>query len=239
MDFSTLVLRLVLGTGVGKVLNVVFASLFAGGEKIEGWPRSRWLANIFVQGGIMNFCWWRAFTESSAHYNGFATWADKAQWFFASETELAMKGLKWESWYMVVLFTAQSRDMLPFPSNGSKSLFWHHVGVMLTSFFAFYLSGAFNIFAFTSWLLELGSMWFNLHAVYPKSSFLNMMYQSMMLLSNIAGFVLGSWFVLNDTGRPQMWARVVYGAITIAVVIGRQHHALRDAGWVRSHAKPA
>ena len=127
--------------------------------------------------------------------------------------------------------------MLPPPKTATTTFIAHHWAVMICSFLAFYLTGAFNIFAFTSFVLEFGSMWFNLHNLFPTSVALDLMYHVMMLGSNVFGLIGGSWFVLNSSAGPQLWARAVYGIITIGVVIGRQHHALRDYRASRGKAK--
>ena len=95
------------------------------------------------------------------------------------------------------------------------------------------------MFAFTSFVLEWGSMWYNLHNLYPTSGVLDLMYHVMMASSNAFGLVGGAWFVLNRSDGPQLWARGVYGVITVGVVIGRQHHALRDYRAARAKGAKA
>merc|ERR1711924_109413 len=139
-----------------------------------------------------------------------ATWADVREWFLMGADDLAARDCKWEAIYLVVLFAAQARDMLPPPKTAKSSFILHHWAVMITSFAAFSLTGAFNVFAFFSFVLEWDSMWFNIHNLYPTSAALDVVYHITMAGSNILGLAGGSWFVYNGTGRPQIWARCVY-----------------------------
>ena len=44
-------------------------------------------------------------------YGGLKTWSSLRAWFLADAHECAAKGLTFEAWYLVILFSAQSRDM--------------------------------------------------------------------------------------------------------------------------------
>ena len=141
------------GTVVGKLLNVVFAALFADGagaesphrpRVIEGFPRYRWLLSVFGQAVAMQGCWALAFADARRAYDGLGTLAAARAWCLASADELAARGCRWEGLYLVVLFAAQARDMLPPPKTAPTTFIAHHAAVMTTAFLAFYLTGAFR-----------------------------------------------------------------------------------------------
>ena len=139
------------GTVVGKLLNVVFAALFLWRPDhpdrpavIEGFPRYRWLLSVFGQAVAMQGCWALAFADARRAYDGLGTLGAVRAWCLASADELAARGCRWEGVYLVVLFAAQARDMLPPPKTAPTTFIAHHAAVMTTAFLAFYLTGAFR-----------------------------------------------------------------------------------------------
>ena len=242
---AALLLRFAIASVVGKTLNFVFAKLFPGGgppnahrpDTIEGYPRHCWLLSVFGQAVCMPGCWALAYFHSGAKFDG---WDRVHTWCLLGAAELEASGCVWEGAYLVVLFAAQAKDMLPPPKTATTSLILHHWAIMIISFLAFFLTGAFNVFAFGSFVLELGTLWYNLHNLYPTSAALNVAYHVAMLASNIFGLVSSTWFIINrsDSSKgPQLWACAVYGVVAIGVIIGRQHHALRDYRASQGKAK--
>ena len=156
-----------------------------------------------------------------------------------------------------MLFAAQARDMLPPPKTAPTTFIAHHAAVMTTVFLAFYLTGAFRralrgrsgrsagsprprprprprrpnrrrvqrvrVHELRARVgLDVGS---RLHSL-PDVRGARRAYHAMMAGSSAFGLVGGAWFVFNRSAARSS-ARGVYGVITVGVVIGRQHHALR------------
>ena len=138
------------GTVVGKLLNVVFAALFLWRPDhpdrpavIEGFPRYRWLLSVFGQAVAMQGCWALAFADARRAYDGLGTLGAVRAYCPRARTS-SRPGCRWEGLYLVVLFAAQARDMLPPPKTAPTTFIAHHAAVMTTAFLAFYLTGAFR-----------------------------------------------------------------------------------------------
>jgi len=135
-----------------------------------------------------------------------------------------------ERWYVYALFASQTRDMCPMPAKASTTMRVHHWVVVVACLLSLCAPVGFGLFVAGTFVLELGSMTFNLRKLYPRSRAVCLLYQMSMLSSNVVA-IAGGVLMMSLTGNP-LWMKTLYFAADVGVCIGRQEHALKDAGLI-------
>ena len=204
---------LTVATGCGLVANLVAQKLVPSKQVIAGFPRWRWVLSSFTQ--AVAFPTILAISWHSSSAVSFSQWAE------SPAHELSVS----DRIYVLALFASQSRDMFPMPRGASTLMWLHHWIVMIASAAAFFLPVGFGLFVSVTFVLELGSMTFNLHSLYPKSSGIASLYQICMLTSNVAAIV-GSIYAVQNLALPEV---LLYPFViaNLGVCVGRQRHALK------------
>jgi len=212
---------LVSATAVGLALNRLL-EIWLGNleEELDGFPRSRWLLSVAIQALIFPVLVW--LSVCAARGAGL----DVSHWLTAGACKLPSMS----RWYVFALFGSQSRDMCPMPANTSFLMKVHHYVVTLACLLSLLAPKGFGLFIAGTFILELGSMFYNLRVLYPGRRLIEVVYQVTMPASNIAALAGGLLF-LNMQEVP-LWMRVLYFAADVGVCIGRQRHALKDAGLI-------
>jgi len=223
----TLALHLAIATVVGLCANRVAAALVQSVQIISGFPRWRWVLSMATQGVVFPAMMTMAWQEGHAKGLGLEAWAVR------SAAQLG----QWERVYVLALFASQSRDMFPMPAAADFMMRLHHWVVMVACVSAFFTPAGFGLFIAGTFVLELGSMTFNLRTLYPDSAAAVPVYHVCMLASNVAALYGGYYMVTQIDAIPAP----IKGAFALAdlgVCLGRQRHALKDAGLIGSgHAK--
>mmetsp|Transcript_122093 Transcript_122093/g.352921 ORF Transcript_122093/g.352921 Transcript_122093/m.352921 type:complete len:169 (+) Transcript_122093:120-626(+) len=124
--------------------------------------------------------------------------------------------------------------MFPMPAGASITMKVHHWVVVIACVLAILSPSGFGLFVMGSFALELGSLTFNLRTLYPRYPAISILYQVCMLLSNIAGFLVGVQML--QISNIQLWMKLLFFVADVGVCIGRQMHALKDAGCIRKHS---
>lgn len=210
------------GTCFYLVLNKLFEIMIphVKGTEIDGFPRWRWWLASFGEAVILNLCMLQAYRESVSRGWSFS------QWLYSDASDLGKAGCVSHILYMTALYASQARDMLPPPKDCPTKLIVHHYAVMICVTLYFYVGGgAGNIFLFYSWLMEQGSMFYNMFNLHQTSTFWFIVYQISMVLSNVLS-LYGAYDLYNT--ETQMWSKITYCFTTVGVSIGRQLHAYNE-----------
>jgi len=218
MLHSQVAFGLLAASAAGRVLNRVANFVVSSEEEIDGFPRWRWVLSAFTQvvifPGILLLA--LLFPETA--------WIDASQWLAQPASAAGV----YARWYVYALFASQTRDMFPMPPESSMTMKVHHWVVVVACVLALYAPSGFGLFVAGTFALELGSMTFNLRKLYSTSSAVAALYQTTMFCSNVAA-LLGGLFMLRMKDIP-IWMKALYFAADVGVCIGRQLHALKDAG---------
>jgi len=150
-----------------------------------------------------------------------------AQWLAAPASVLT----GYERWYVYALFASQSRDM-PMPPESAVLMRVHHWLVVIACVLTLLAPQGFGLFVAGTFILECGSMTYNLRELYPESKAMQWLYYLAMPISNILA-ICGGIYMLGMPGLP-VWMKVLYFLADIGVCLGRQRHALKDAGLISS-----
>ncbi|CAK9083347.1 Hypothetical protein (Fragment) [Durusdinium trenchii] len=193
-------------------------------QELDGFPRSRWILSAAIQAFIFPVLVWLSLLVASG--SGIMC----GRWLTASAAELPNKSL----WYVFALFGSQSRDMCPMPAATSFLMKVHHWVVTIACMLALFAPKGFGLFIAGTFVLELGSLFYNLRTLSPGNKFINTLYQTFMPLSNIAALAGG--VLLLQMREVPLWMRVLYFTADVGVCIGRQRHALKDAGLLSKKA---
>eukprot|EP00930_Biecheleria_cincta_P038034 TRINITY_DN26131_c0_g1_i2.p1 TRINITY_DN26131_c0_g1~~TRINITY_DN26131_c0_g1_i2.p1 ORF type:complete len:315 (+),score=54.96 TRINITY_DN26131_c0_g1_i2:257-1201(+) len=153
------------------------------------------------------------------------------EWLVAPAHAMPGVGL----WYVYALFASQTRDMCPMPADTSTLMKVHHWVVVVACLLSLVAPQGFGLFVGGTFVLELGSLLFNLRVLYPGSRVISVLYQVVMLASNMTAMAGG--VLLLGLKQIPAWMRALYFAADVGVCIGRQRHALKDAGLIGSRAK--
>mmetsp|Transcript_79511 Transcript_79511/g.170399 ORF Transcript_79511/g.170399 Transcript_79511/m.170399 type:complete len:333 (-) Transcript_79511:69-1067(-) len=226
MEVASIIAGLALAHALALLANRIAGRLVRSGEMLDGFPRWRWVLSAFTQAVIMPALVLLAWHNSSVSLG-------LGQWLAASARDLP----GFERWYVYALFASNSRDMFPMPAEANFLLKVHHWIVVSACVLALFAPQGFGLFVGGTFLLELGSMTFNLRCLYPQSMAINVAYQICMPVSNVAA-VAGGVAMLGMTGIP-VWMKALYFVVDVGVCIGRQRHAFKDAGLFggRSHGR--
>lgn len=223
--FSGLVVATVAGLIVNQLLHSCLAK--SDEQELDGFPRSRWILSAGIQALVFPVFVWLSITAASTSGILFS------QWLTASAPELPTKSL----WYVFSLFGSQSRDMCPMPAATSFLMKVHHWVVTIACVLALFAPKGFGLFIAGTFVLELGSLFYNLRVLYPGNKLINVMYQTFMPLSNLAALAGG--VLLLSMKEVPLWMRVLYFTADVGVCLGRQRHALKDAGLLGKKASHA
>jgi len=217
---------LAVATVCGLAANRATEPLVASKEKIGGFPRWRWVLSVITQGfvfpALIALCVFSRFSSISL-----------ADWLAAPASKL--QGFEW--WYVYALFASMSRDMFPMPAESSMLMKVHHWLVVFACVFVLLAPKGFGLFVAGTFILECGSMTYNLRELYPNSIAMQWVYQLSMPVSNIVA-VAGGLYMLRMPGLP-LWMKVLYFTADIGVCLGRQRHAIKDAQASGLLGKPA
>lgn len=221
MDLGALV-GLVTASVLGRVANRTFRFIFRSDQVLDGFPRWRWFLSFFTQAAIFPMFILLSWLHSAQSYG-------LDEWLMASAAKLS--GV--ERWYVYALFASQTRDMFPMPAKASFMMKLHHWVVVIACILSLCAPQGFGLFVLGTFVLELGSMTFNLRVLYPGSTAVAWTYQTCMLASNVAALAGGALMVCMP-GIP-VWMKMLYFAADVGVCLGRQRHALKDAGLLGRH----
>lgn len=209
-------------TLLGLMANQIVKRLVKSDQMLDGFQRRRWVLSVFTQAIIFPTILLLAWCYPSKLCSLDA-------WFRLPASQLA----GFERWYVYALFASQSRDMIPrMPAATSTTMKVHHWVVVIACLLALNAHAGFGIFVAGTFALECGSMTFNMRVLYPESRAVECLYQACMLLSNVVAVALG--FVMLRVENIDLWMRVLFFAADVGVCIGRQHHALKDCGLLKS-----
>ncbi|CAE7323935.1 unnamed protein product [Symbiodinium natans] len=126
-------------------------------EELEGFPRSRWLLSVAIQALVFPVCVWLSIWAAKA-----SGW-DMGRWLASAAHELPNAS----RWYVFALFGSQSRDMCPMPAEASFLMKVHHYVVTVACLLSLLAPKGFGLFIAGTFVLELGSMFYNLRVLYP------------------------------------------------------------------------
>mmetsp|Transcript_53273 Transcript_53273/g.95604 ORF Transcript_53273/g.95604 Transcript_53273/m.95604 type:complete len:320 (+) Transcript_53273:92-1051(+) len=210
----------VLGLGANRLLEAVGHGQEE--ELLDGFPRSRWHLSVAFQALIFPTLCLASVLASRAHGLSFA------QYLKAPSIALPLRA----RWYVYSLFGSQARDMCPMPAATSMLMKVHHWVVVCACALALMAPKGFGLFTASTFVLECGSMMYNLRVLYPGSSVINVLYQVVMLISNSVA-ILGGVYFLKISDVP-LWFRLLFFIADFGVCLGRQRHALKDAGFIGS-----
>eukprot|EP00747_Dinoflagellata_sp_TGD_P217231 gnl/TRDRNA2_/TRDRNA2_89665_c0_seq1.p1 gnl/TRDRNA2_/TRDRNA2_89665_c0~~gnl/TRDRNA2_/TRDRNA2_89665_c0_seq1.p1 ORF type:complete len:250 (-),score=36.94 gnl/TRDRNA2_/TRDRNA2_89665_c0_seq1:123-761(-) len=206
-------------------MNRVAAALVPSKQKMAGFPRWRWFLAMVTQATLFQalvFMMWRQAMSS-------ATPLSIQGWLSAPASALGV----WERCYVLALFASQSRDMFPLPKEVDFMMVLHHWVVMIACVAAFFVPAGFGLFILGTFVLEMGSMTFNMRTLYPDKRVLVPIYQASMFASNIAALACGYYMVSAMDSVPSAM-KVIFLVADVGIVIGRQRHALKDLGLLGS-----
>ena len=147
--------HLTVATTVGLLANRVAQALVPSAQIIAGFPRWRWVLSFTTQALVfpaLVAMMWR-----EAEGKGL----DLAPWLEAPSTSLGV----WERCYVLALFASQSRDMFPMPDAADFMMRLHHWVVMVACSAVFFSPAGFGLFILGTFVLELGSMTYNLRTL--------------------------------------------------------------------------
>lgn len=206
-------------TVLGLLANRVATVVVPSGKEIQGFPRWRWLVSVFTQmilfPGVIALC---CVTRQQS--------MNLKDWLVAPTAVLADG---YESWFIYALFGAMSRDMLPtMPAQASTLFKVHHWLVAILCMLTLSIPEGLGLFVAGTFVLECGSLTYNLRELYPTSSACWWLYQLTMPLTNIVAFCGGIFLAVAMPGVP-IWLKVVYFLAISGVCWGRQRHAFKDA----------
>mmetsp|Transcript_4065 Transcript_4065/g.9493 ORF Transcript_4065/g.9493 Transcript_4065/m.9493 type:complete len:323 (-) Transcript_4065:57-1025(-) len=220
---ATLGLGLTAATAAGLFVNwLLEACIGKSEEELDGFPRSRWLLSVAIQALVFPSLAW--LSVSAARWSGL----DFGQWLAAGSKELPDVS----QWYIFALFGSQSRDMCPMPAATSFLMKVHHYVVTVACVLCLLAPKGMGLFVAGTFILELGSMFYNLRVLYPGCKMAEVLYQVTMPTSNILALA-GGLLLLHMQDVP-LWMKVLYFVADVGVCIGRQRHALKDAGLIGS-----
>lgn len=219
---TTAAVGLVSATALGLLANRVTERIVKSDQVLGGFPRWRWCLSAFTQAivfpGIILLAWWQPSLSCQLD-----------QWLRLPASQLS----GFERWYIYALFASQSRDMIPkMPSAASMTMKVHHWVVVVASVLSLTAPAGFGLFIAGTFVLELGSMTFNLRTLYPGSQAINALYQVCMLTSNLVAVALGVFMLRVES--IAWWMRALFFTADVGVCIGRQLHAMKDAGVLKS-----
>ena len=168
-----LLAHLAAATVLGLVANQAAAIVVPAKQIISGFPRWRWVLSCAVQAALLPAL--VAMMAQEAQAKGLQPEA----WAGQSAPELG----HWERTYVLALFASQSRDMFDggVPGRMAKEADFmmrlHHWVVMFACVGAFFAPAGFGLFIAGTFVLELGSMTYNLRTLYPDSAAVVPLYQ--------------------------------------------------------------
>lgn len=217
-----LVAATVIGLAVNQLLHAFLGQ--SDEEELDGFPRSRWILSAAIQALVFPLLGWLSVIGASGA--GIAC----SRWLTASALELPGKSL----WYVFSLFGSQSRDMCPMPAATSFLMKVHHWVVTIACVLSLFAPKGFGLFIAGTFVLELGSLFYNMRVLYPGNKVIKVMYQTFMPLSNLAALAGG--VLLLSMKEVPLWMRVLYFTADVGVCIGRQRHAFKDAGLLGKKA---
>lgn len=212
-------------SALGRVANRTARFVVRSDETLDGFPRWRWVLSAFTQAVVFPAIMFMVWRTATVQYTF-------GEWLALSSFELS----GWARWYVYALFASQTRDMFPMPAAASSTMKVHHWLVIIACVLSLAAPAGFGLFVVSTFILELGSLTFNLRKLYPKSFLISIVYQACMFASNVAA-VAGGVVMLGMPSLP-MWMKLLYFVADVGVCIGRQRHAFKEAGLLR-HQHPA
>lgn len=143
---------------------------------------------------------------------------------FASKSRAELGGTP--CYYFPALIAAQLKDFITGPITlwRSKKMFVHHVIVVLCSVYAETLQHGYGNLVLVTFALEVGSCTFNMATLMPGSNSVLWLYQVVMAAGHVFSLAL---FAVVAQSELSWTVKVVYGAIGVGVMIGRQLSALK------------
>eukprot|EP00929_Paragymnodinium_shiwhaense_P080661 TRINITY_DN42082_c0_g1_i1.p1 TRINITY_DN42082_c0_g1~~TRINITY_DN42082_c0_g1_i1.p1 ORF type:complete len:351 (+),score=47.06 TRINITY_DN42082_c0_g1_i1:90-1142(+) len=223
--FLEAVSGLVVATSVGLLGNRAGKAVFRSEDVLSGFPRWRWYMSASTQAFVFPaliavvLSYWPAGLSLDA-------------WFSASAASAGQPS----RWYTYALFASQARDMIPrMPAAASKLMVIHHWIVCVSCCLALLTPGGFGIFVAGSFLLECGSMTYNLRTLYGGSTLVAVVYQVCMLASNLAACYLSLLWLRVDSVPAAV--KALFFVVGNLVIAGRQRHAIKDLIGMRRQPK--
>lgn len=210
-------LGLLVTSVLGRLANKAARRLVPSRQLLDGFPRWRWLLSVATQAVVFPTLVGLAWLFSGQH-------CGLQVWLMAPASSLSA----FERWYVYALFASQTRDMFPLPAKASFMMKLHHWVVVIACVLSLMAPHGFGLFVLGTFVLEVGSMTFNMRVLYSGSKAIEVLYQTCMLASNLAAVAVGI-LMLQMPGIP-LWMKSLYFVADVGVCLGRQRHALKDAG---------
>ena len=124
-------------------------------------------------------------------------------------------------------FRSQARDILKW----ENMLLWvHHVVVMSTCAATLAAPAGAGLYIMGTFILELGSIFFNLRTMYPESEPLKWMYYVTMPISNLLALGLGGFMCFTKLPGIGLGFKSLFGLSVLGVTFGRHRHQMIDMG---------
>jgi len=178
-------------------------------ELLDGFPRSRWLLSVVIQALIFPALCFASINSSRAVGLSFVQYLKAPSWALPVRAR----------WYVYSLFGSQARDMLPMPAEASTLMKVHHWVVVCACVLALMAPKGFGLFTASTFVLECGSMMYNLRVLYPGSRMISVLYQVVMLASNSVSMLCGIFFL--KISEVPLWYRVLFFVADVGVCLGR------------------
>lgn len=223
---ATTALGLLVAHCSALIANKVAQTCIPSEQVLDGFKRWRWILS----------CWSQVFVFPvlvAASWFCRPAGVNFMEYFALSASASSVYG----RWYVYALFAAQTRD-LPMPAATSTVLKVHHWLVVVACCFALLAPSGFGLFIGGTFVLETGSLLYNMRKLYPASTIIRILYHVCMTSSNAIAVFLGVYVLLGLKGFP-VWMKAIYLAADFGVCIGRQHAALKDLGLLGKKAKNA
>lgn len=179
----------------------------------DGFKRSKYIGSLLWQFVVLPICMILMLVGDMPMCSSeLITWAKRGKEGFSSVP----------AYYFAALAATQLKDFIMGPVElwRSKKMFVHHVVVLIASLYAEHLPQGYGNFVLSSYVLELGSAWFNFCSIFPDSKFCWYMYHGAIVASHVlaaCGFFAMIWY-----DKLSITERVLFGLSGIGVMIGRQ-----------------